>query len=130
MKYFILRGLLPEPIEDGPHFGGIEPTKRKDRIVRWKSSMGPPMPLPKEGDHCFLNIKDVGRISVFVHDVYDALLLISANSQEKAYELASPFRAIAAVFLGYQPDDNASEYLIELEARCKEVENTYTSRDI
>ncbi len=117
MKYFILRGLLPEPISGAPHFGGnTVPTKRKDKIARWQL-MGPPIPLPKEGDHCFLSIKGVGRISVFVHDVYDALLIISANSQEKAYELASPFRAFATVFLGCPPDDNAFEYLIELKSK-------------
>lgn len=117
MKYFILRGLLPEPIEYAPRFGGEIIQQREERMSRWMNSSFD-LPLPTEGEHCYLSVKGVGRISVFVHNVFDARILIVARSQEKAYALAQALRACATIFLGYG-NDEGSEWLIEVSSKPK-----------
>jgi hypothetical protein len=124
MKYFILRGLLPEPVQGAPSFGGHIPEDREARIARWLKTG---RELPCEGEHCFLQVPGMGRISVFVHDIFDAHLLIVAPSQEKAYALASPFRSCAIVYFGCTPFENGYEYLMELVSK---PQPTQTTREI
>jgi hypothetical protein len=124
MKYFILSGLLPEPVHRAPSFGGHIPEDREDRIAYWLETG---RELPREGEHCFLRVPGVGRISVFVYDVFDTFLLIVAPSQEKAYALASPFRSYAIVYFGCTPFENGYEYLMELVAK---PQPTQTTREI
>jgi hypothetical protein len=114
MKYFILKGLLPEPIQGAPSFGGYVPRNREQRIAFWRETG---RELPCEGEHCFLRIAGVGRVSIFVYDVFDAILIIAAPSQEKAYSLAMPFRAFTTIYHGNPPDDSSDESLIELVAK-------------
>jgi hypothetical protein len=120
MKYFILRGLIPEPIDKGPIgapiFGGRVAKSRKARIKRWIETG---LEIPCEGENCFLRIPSLGRLSVFVHDVYDAFLMVSARSQEKAYSLALPLRAFITVYLGMPLEEGFFEYLIELKEKPK-----------
>ncbi len=123
MKYFILQGLIPEPYEDAPHVGR-EVVIRQERIRRWR---GMEAKLPREGEHVFLRQHRTGRLSVLVHDVYDALLMVSAPSQRKAYALALPFRAYLTVYLGFDVADGPYEFLLELKAMPK---LTDTTRDI
>lgn len=126
MKYFILKGLLPEPQKGhSMGFGGNVPKSRKGRIKFWKSTG---LELPDEGDHCVLMIERFGKISVFIHDVFDALILISATSQEKAYSLALSFRAFFSVYFGYMPDeDGFFETLIEIDRKPEPIQ---TKREI
>jgi hypothetical protein len=83
--------------------------------------------LPREGEHVFLRQHRTGRLSVLVHDVYDALLMVSAPSQRKAYALALPFRAYLTVYLGFDVADDPYEFLLELRGKPK---LTDTTRDI
>lgn len=100
------------------------PTTRQERIKRWQATGSP---LPKEGKYVFLRQPGIGTLSVLVHDVYEALLMVSAYSQRKAYALASPFRSYANVYLGCAPDDSPYEFLVELTRRPP---MTATARDI
>ncbi len=111
MRHYILRGLLPEPAADAPLFAGQTLTVRQSRISRWTDDG---RPLPDEGYRVVLRKPGVGRLSVFVHDVYDALFIVSARSQRKAYALASPFRACVAVYWGNPVDESPYEFLVEL----------------
>jgi hypothetical protein len=132
MKYFILRGLLPEASEGAGHFGGgdAEPRSRHKRVERWRSFFEDEgeFPLPREGEHVFLDVKKFGRVLVFVHNVYDALLMVSAASQQKAYALALPFRSYLTVYLGFDLAADTSDFtLYELKAKPAV---TSTTRDI
>ena len=121
MKYFIMQGLIPEPYEGAPHLGR-EAATRHERIRCWRSMASK---LPREGEHVFLRQPHIGRLSVLVHDVCDALLMVSAPSQRKAYALALPFRSYLTIYLGVDAAD--SEFLLELTAKPK---LTATTRDI
>jgi hypothetical protein len=125
VKYFVLRGLLAKPYENAPSIGGSVPTTRKERVRRW-TRFG--SSLPKEGEFEFLRQPGVGRLSVVVYDVYDALLMVTAPSQRKAYALALPFRSYVTVYLGFPPwDDGIFEFLVELNGKPA---LTMTARDI
>lgn len=77
------------------------------------------------GEHVFLRQPHIGRLSVLVYDACDALLMVSAPSQRKAYALALPFRSYLTIYLGVDATD--SEFLLELTAKPK---LTATTRDI
>lgn len=114
MKYFVLRGLLPTLPDGSSGIGGRISDSYDEGISAWRH-FHPDEPIPKQGEQCFLNIRGIGRISVFVHNVFDTLILITSRSQERAYLLASPLRAFATIFLGSSPDDDSPyEYLVEL----------------
>lgn len=82
--------------------------------------------LPREGEHVILRRPHIGRLSVLVYDVCNALLMISAPSQRKAYALALPFRSYMTVYLGFEFDDDEF-FLLELTGRPNP---TATTRDI
>lgn len=122
MKYFIVQGLIPEIYEGAPHLGNA-PAKRHERIKRWVSITGK---LPREGEHVFIRRPQLGRLSVFVYDVSDALVMVSAPSQRKAYSLALPFRYYLTVYLGFEFADDEF-FLLELTGK---PQSTATTRDI
>jgi hypothetical protein len=125
VKYFIIQGLIPEAYEDAPHLGGNAATTRRERIRRWRA-MG--SKLPQEGERVFLRQPRIGRVSVFVHDVCDALLMVTAPSQRKAYALALPFRSYLTIYLGFEFDFGSPyEFLLELKSKPKLAD---TTRDI
>lgn len=124
VKYFIIQGLIPEPYEGSPHLGGNGPTTRQDRIRRWRATGSK---LPREGEYVFLRQPPTGKLSVLVHDVCAALLMVSAPSQRKAYALALPFRSYLTVYLGFDFANSSDEFLLELIAKPK---FTATTRDI
>jgi hypothetical protein len=123
VKYFVMQGLIPEAYEGAPHLGKV-PTTRRERIRRWRAMTNK---FPREGAHVFLRHPGTGRLSVLVHDVCDTLLMVSAGSQRKAYDLALSFRSYLTVYLGFDPADATDEFLLELTARPK---STVTTRDI
>jgi len=110
-----MQGLIPEPYEGAPHLGG-EAATRQERIRRWRAMA---RKLPREGEQVFLRIPSTGRLSVLVHDVCDALLMVSAPSQRKAYSLALPFRSYFSIYLGRDLTDGNSDFLLELRAKPK-----------
>jgi hypothetical protein len=114
MKYFILRGYLPQYAKGAPFIGGRTPASRTERQALQTSRDNV---LPPEGEYPILRIPRVGRASVFVSDVFDTLLLVAAPSQEKAYSIATPLRGYLTVFLGAHPPDGLFEGLIELEGK-------------
>lgn len=111
MKYFILRGYRPQPVRNNSSIGVLTIKNRSDRIAMWRKFYNE---LPIEGERCLLRIPGVGRLSAFVYDVYNSLILIAAQDQEAAYSIASPFRAYCVIYLGYYPIDEELEYLFEL----------------
>lgn len=123
MKYFIIRGLIPEAYEGAPHLGGEVSKTRRERIKRWRATGSQ---LPREGEHVFLRQSGIGTLSVLVHDVCDTLLMISAPSQRKAYELALPFRSYLTVYLGFDLADSSDDFfLLELTTKPKFTATTH-----
>ena len=84
-----MQGLIPEANDGAPHLGS-KATIRQERIRRGRAMEGK---IPIEGEQVFLRLQNLGRIAVLVHDVCDSLLMGSASSQRKAYNLALPFRS-------------------------------------
>jgi hypothetical protein len=123
VKYFIMQGLIPETYDGAPHLGNA-PTTRQERIKRWRAMA---RKLPCEGEQVFLRMPSTGRLSVLVHDVCDALLMVSAPSQRKAYSLALPFRSYFTIYLGRDLANSNNDFLLELRANPK---STATTRDI
>ena len=114
LKYFLLQGYIPEVVIGDSRSVITSLTKgRSARLREWAQRYGPSQPLI-EGETCLMHVAGLGRMSVFVHDVWTAHLLVAARSQEKAYRLALPFRAFATVYLGYGREEGLTEHLIEL----------------
>jgi hypothetical protein len=118
VKYFILCGLLPEvgPAGHRISFGGHIPSGRSD----WPATG----PLPQEGERLVVRCSSLGRMSVFVHDVFSAHFLVVARSQENAYRIAAPFRAFATVYLGWAMEEAEIEYLVELSRKPDPEDST------
>lgn len=116
MKYFILRGYRPQPSNKTNVTFSQNIENRDDRIARWKE-FSPE--LPEEGEHCLFRIPGVGRLSTFVFDVYDSIILVVAKDQNSAYLIANPFRAFCIVYLGFYPSNEDMEYLLELTRKPK-----------
>ena len=111
MRYFVLRGLLPQTAKGAPFFGGDH---RRDRDERLRSYATLGHPLPIEGERPIVRVKGIGRISVFVFNLTQSLLLLAASSQERAYALANPFRGYLTVYHGVSAPEGLWEYVIEL----------------
>lgn len=124
MKYFLLQGYIPEVAIGASRTVIADLTEgRAARLRVWTKRYGPHQPLI-EGETPLVRIADLGRISVFVHDVWTAHLLVAARSQERAYRLALPFRAFVTIYLGYPREEGVTEYLIELTQKPSEVDST------
>jgi hypothetical protein len=125
VKYFILCGLLPEvgPAGHRISFGGHIPSGRADRLRFW-SDWPATGPLPQEGERLVVRCSSLGRMSVFVHDVFSAHFLVVARSQENAYRIAAPFRAFATVYLGWAMEEAEIEYLVELSRKPDPEDST------
>jgi len=119
MKFFIFNGITAQPLESGPVLGGNDTLTRKSRKAYWLKSG---LPLPKEGENLIFPVPGMGRISIFVHDIFDTLLLIAASSQEKAYALAIPFRAYFVIFHEYLFNDRHFDTLIELREKPRPIQ--------
>lgn len=72
---------------------------------------------PKLGETPFLVKPQLGRISLFIHGPYDAVLLIIAKSQRKAYVLANTLRAIITCYHGIAPWETFNGFLLEFQIR-------------
>ena len=124
LKYFILQGYIPEVVIGVRRSVITNLTEgRAARLREWASDYGPTQPLI-EGERRLVGVQGLGRISLFVHDVWTAHLLMAARSQEKAYRLALPFRAFATIYLGYPREEGLTEYLIELTQKPSEIDST------
>jgi hypothetical protein len=123
MKYFIVQGLIPETSDGAPHLAN-ESATRRERIRRWRSMTE--AKLLHEGEHVFLRRPGLGRLSVLTYNICEALVMVSAPSQRKAYSLALPFRCYLTVYLGFEFSDDEF-FLVELTRKPKA---RGTTRDI
>jgi hypothetical protein len=124
MRYFVIRGLLPQVAQGAPFFGGRHNQGRSQRLRSFSAKGSRP---PGEGERVILQLGASGRISVFVFNVTDGIVLVSAASQEKAYAIAVPFRGYLTAYLGIAPPEGLFEYLIELDCKPR---NTWTHKDL
>ena len=122
MRYFVLNGYLPSPHADkrsatgresngfgrSPN-GTIEARRRRYKEAGWEA--------PSLGARIFLSQPNVGTISVFVYGVLEALILVKARSQRRAYALADALRGVLTTVFGTAPVDNLHCRLLELAAR-------------
>lgn len=126
VRYFLLQGYVPE-VAIGSRwqiFAASPVGGREARLRDWASSYGSDQPLV-EGERCLVRVPELGRISLFVHDVWTAHLLVAARSQEKAYRLALPFRAFTTIYSGYAREEGLTEYLVELTQKPSETDSTH-----
>ena len=104
MKYFVLTGLLPCAFED--HMSVGHKSEKRSITARKKSYEREGVKPLKGGEHPLVSVKGYGRISKFVYDLDEALVLIAARSQNRAYLLAHAFTgALSLIGVGVPEDD-------------------------
>ena len=122
MKYFIATGFRPcahaPKVDPSGSYSNVSFSMngretRKQMVQRYNNAG---IPLPKLGETVFFRYPSLGRISLLVFGPYDALILIVAPSQSKAYLLSNAFRAVTTCFDG-NSYHNDCDYLLEIGCR-------------